>query len=108
MGIKRIDRRDSSTILKGKMASLLSKFRRFPFGAIILILPGILWLLLPKLRRRYRFIPAISTLGAVALIALLISLPALGPKSGYDDIVPRVLITRTNGEKVAEGAMPFG
>jgi len=75
---------------------------------IILFLPGVLWLLLPKLRQRYRFIPAISTLGAVALIALLISLPALGPKSGYDDIVPRVLITRTNGEKVAEGAMPFG
>lgn len=77
-------------------------------STIILILPGVLWLLLPKLRRRYRFIPAISTLGAVALIALLISLPALGPKMGYDKIVPRVLITRTNGEKVAEGTMPFG
>ncbi|MCP4611091.1 MAG: hypothetical protein GY845_20470 [Planctomycetes bacterium] len=77
-------------------------------STIILILPGILWLLLPKLRRRYRYLPLISALGAVVLIACLIALPALGPKSGYDKIVPRVLITRTNGEKVAEGAMPFG
>ncbi|MBC8470314.1 MAG: hypothetical protein H8D56_12655 [Planctomycetes bacterium] len=75
---------------------------------IILILPGALWLLLPKLRRRYRFLPLISALGAVVLIACLIALPALGPKTGYDKVVPRVLITRTNGEKVTEGAMPFG
>ncbi|MHC4243517.1 MAG: hypothetical protein ACYSU4_14010 [Planctomycetota bacterium] len=77
-------------------------------STIILILPGILWLLLPKLRRRYRFLPLISALGAVVLIACLIALPALGPKMGYDKIVPRIIITRTNGEKVAEGAMPFG
>jgi hypothetical protein len=75
---------------------------------IILFLLGILWLLLPQLRRRYRFLPVISALGTVALIVCLIALPALGPKSGYHKIVPRVLITRTNGEKVAEGAMPFG
>ena len=77
-------------------------------STMILILPGALWLLLPKLRRRYRFLLLISALGAVVLIACLIALPALGPKMGYDDIVPRVLITRTNGEKIAEGAMPFG
>lgn len=81
-------------------------------AVIILFLPGILWLLLPQLRRRYRFLPIISILGAVVLIACLIGLYTLGlePKSNtdYDDIVPQVLITRTNGEKVAEGAMPFG
>ncbi|NQT04323.1 MAG: hypothetical protein HQ580_20020 [Planctomycetes bacterium] len=77
-------------------------------STIILILPGILCLLLPRLRRRYRFLPLISALGAVVLIVCLIALPALGPKAGYDEIVPRVLITQTNGEKVAEGAMPFG
>ena len=75
---------------------------------IILILPGLLWLLLPKLRRRYRFLPLISTLGVVALIACLIILLVLGPKAGYNEIVPRVLVSRTNGEKVAEGSMPFG
>ncbi len=93
--------------LKAK-PSYADSFLLVKLSIIILILPGILWLLLPKLRRRYRFIPAISTLGAIALIACLIALPALGPKMGYDEIVPRVLITRTNGEKVAEGAMPFG
>ncbi len=79
---------------------------------IILFLPGILCLLLPQLRRRYRFLPIISILGAVVLIACLIGLYTLGlgPKSNtdYDDMVPQVLITRTNGEKVAEGSMPFG
>jgi hypothetical protein len=89
-------------------SSYADSFLLVKLSIIILILPGILWLLLPKLRRRYRFIPIISTLGAVALIACLIALPALGPKSGYDDIVPRVLITRADGEKVTEGAMPFG
>jgi hypothetical protein len=77
---------------------------------IVLILPGIVWLLIPKLRRRYRFLPLISVLGAVVLAACLVTLSALGPKNtrDYDEIVPRVLITRTNGQKVAEGAMPFG
>jgi hypothetical protein len=93
--------------LKAK-PSYADSFLLVKLSIIILILPGILWLLLPKLRRRYRFIPVITTLGAVALIACLIALPALGPKSSYDDIVPRVLITRADGEKVTEGAMPFG
>jgi len=75
---------------------------------LVLIIPAILWLLLPRLRRRYRFLPIISAVGAVVLVACLIALPAIGPKLDYDDIVPRVLITRANGEKVAEGAMPFG
>lgn len=78
---------------------------------IILIAPGILWLLSSRLRRgyrRYRFLPIISAVGAVILVACLIALPAIGPKSGYDDIEPRVLITRANGEKAAEGVMPFG
>jgi len=78
---------------------------------IILIAPGILWLLSSRLRRgyrRYRFLPIISVVGAVILVACLIALPAIGPKSGYDDIEPRVIITRANGEKVAEGVMPFG
>jgi hypothetical protein len=75
---------------------------------LVLIIPPILWLLLPRLRRRYRFLPILSSLGAVILIACLIALSAIGPKLNYDDIVPRVLITRANGEKVAEGAMPFG
>ena len=75
---------------------------------LVLIIPGILWLLLPRLRRRYRFLPILSTLGAVVLVARLIALPAISPKLSYDKIIPRVLITRTNGEKVAEGVMPFG
>ncbi len=75
---------------------------------LVLIIPGILWLLLPRLRRRYRFLPILSALGAVVLIACLIALPAIGPKLSYDEIIPRVLITRANGEKLAEGAMPFG
>jgi hypothetical protein len=78
---------------------------------LVLIIPGILWLLLPRLRRRcqrYRFLPILSALGAVVLVACLIALPAIGPKLSYDKIIPRVLITRANGEKVAEGAMPFG
>jgi len=75
---------------------------------LVLIIPGILWLLLPRLRRRYRFLPILSALGAVVLVACLIALPAIGPKLSYDEIIPRVLITRANGEKVAEGAMPFG
>ncbi|MBN1806054.1 MAG: hypothetical protein JW837_12460 [Sedimentisphaerales bacterium] len=77
---------------------------------IILILPGIAWLMIPKLRRRYRFLPVLSVLGAVVLVGCLVALSALGPKntSDYNKIVPRVLITRTNGEKVAEGVMPFG
>ncbi len=61
-----------------------------------------------RLRRRYRFLPILSALGAVVLVACLIALPAIGPKLSYDEIIPRVLITRANGEKVAEGAMPFG
>ncbi|MHC4535940.1 MAG: hypothetical protein ACYS6K_18480 [Planctomycetota bacterium] len=77
---------------------------------IVLIIPGILWLVIPKLRKRYRFLPLLSVLGAVVLAACLVALYALGPKNtrDYNEIVPRVLITRTNGEKVAEGAMPFG
>jgi hypothetical protein len=77
---------------------------------IVLIIPGILWLLIPKLRKRYRFLPLLSVLGAVVLAVCLVALSALGPKNtrDYNDIVPRVLITRTNGQKVAEGAMPFG
>lgn len=75
---------------------------------LVLIIPGILWLLLPRLRRRYRFLPILSALGAVVLVACLIALSAIGPKLSYDKIIPRVLITRANGEKVAEGAMPFG
>ncbi len=75
---------------------------------LVLIIPGILWLLLTWLRRRYRFLPILSALGAVVLVACLIALPAIGPKLSYDKIIPRVLITRANGEKVAEGAMPFG
>jgi hypothetical protein len=78
---------------------------------LVLIIFGILWLLLPRLRRRcrrYRFLPILSALGAVVLVACLIALSAIGPKLSYDEIIPRVLITRANGEKVAEGAMPFG
>jgi len=75
---------------------------------LVLIVPGILWLLSPRLRRRYRFLPILSALGAVILVACLIALPAIGPKLVYEDIRPKVLITRNNGEKVAEGAMPFG
>jgi hypothetical protein len=78
---------------------------------LVLIIPGILWLLLPRLRRRcrrYRFLPILSALGAVVLVAGLIALPAIGPKFGYGKIIPRVLITRADGEKVAEGVMPFG
>lgn len=78
---------------------------------LVLIIFGILWLLLPRLRRRcrrYRFLPILSALGAVVLVACLIALSAIGPKLSYDKIIPRVLITRANGEKVAEGAMPFG
>jgi len=75
---------------------------------LVLIIPGILWLLLPRLRRRYRFLPIISAVGAVILVACLIALPAIGSELSYDEIIPRVLITRANGEKVAEGAMPFG
>ncbi len=75
---------------------------------LVLIIPGIVWLLLPRLRRRYRFLPILSALGAVVLVACLIALSAIGPKLSYDKIIPRVLITRANGEKVAEGVMPFG
>ncbi len=77
---------------------------------IVLIIPGILWLMIPKLRKRYRFLPILSVLGAVVLAACLVALYSLGPKNtrDYNEIVPRVLITRTNGEKVAEGSMPFG
>ncbi len=75
---------------------------------LVLIIPGILWLILPRLRRRYRFVPIISVVGAIVLIACLIALSAIGPKSDYDDIKPRVFITRADGQKVAEGAMPFG
>lgn len=78
---------------------------------LVLIILVILWLLLPRLRRRcqrYRFLPILSALGAVVLVACLIALSAIGPKLSYDKIIPRVLITRANGERVAEGAMPFG
>lgn len=74
----------------------------------ILIIPSILWLLLPRLRRRYRFLPLLSVLGAVVLVGCLIALQALGPRLNYEKINPRVLITRADGEKVAEGVMPFG
>jgi hypothetical protein len=77
-------------------------------SVIILFVPGILWLVLPRLRRRYRFLPLLSVLGAVVLVGCLIALQALGPRLNYEKINPRVLITRADGEKIAEGVMPFG
>ena len=74
----------------------------------ILFVPGMLWLLLPRLRRRYRFLPLISVLGAVVLVGCLIALHAMGPGLNYEKVSPRVLITRAGGQKVAEGVMPFG
>jgi len=73
-----------------------------------LFVPGMLWLLLPRLRRRCRFLPVISVLGAVVLVGCLVALRAMGPRLNYEKISPRVLITRAGGEKVAEGVMPFG
>jgi hypothetical protein len=75
---------------------------------VILFVPGILCLLLPRLRRRYRFLPLFSVLGAVILVGCLIALHAMGPRLNYEKINPRVLITRADGKKVTEGVMPFG
>jgi hypothetical protein len=69
---------------------------------------GILWLLSYCLRSRRRILLVLAGLTAIITLVPPAILYAAHLEREYNDISPRVTITRSDGEIVAAGIMPFG
>jgi hypothetical protein len=82
----------------------------------MIVAPLGVWIAFGKSRQQYRYLPLFSGIGLLLLVGYLGGLFALNAllhpgqpgAAKYEDLTPRVTITRSNGEIVAEGAMPFG
>ena len=89
----------------------VSSLRPLAILAIVLAALAILSLLSPRFRQRYRYMLPVSVVGLIAVIGFLIVLSSIHNRLGdlgYKKLNPKVIITRADGEKVAEGVMPFG
>jgi hypothetical protein len=88
-------------------------------GVAILFLvaiPVLVFILPRKIRRRYWLPVALSCLALLVLAGAMGTLHVVSRRTtprekgirGYDQLNPRVTISRSDGEVVAEGVMPFG
>jgi len=80
-------------------------FRGVAFGIVLAV---IFWLLSVIIRSKRRVFLTLSGLIVAITVVPFVIYYFINHENEYDDISPTVLISRSNGENVAEGVMPFG
>jgi hypothetical protein len=81
--------------------------------ALLFAVPAVMWALVGRRRRRYRYLAWLCAVGLLAFAGTVVALdvlrrPAASGPPAADDLAPHLTITRANGEVVASGSMPFG